>query len=214
MAGLLRERQSRSHAGAQPHTFRLQAGAHTDQDGSDCGAGLNHGRPISACHWRRCIVHCLFDPYRTQSAVLTRPRRATAVDAPPPVPPRGRATDSPSFPLAPASETVPPNHRPSAITPDPPAPSSTGAAESTSQAPSPSLETKDAPIPRERPPVPAWHAWSLPSSDLKIAPPVSPKCMTFFDVETTGLNSNDRIVTLAAIKLMNPDTCATRLAGC
>ncbi|WP_369720353.1 exonuclease domain-containing protein [Bradyrhizobium sp. LLZ17] len=35
--------------------------------------------------------------------------------------------------------------------------------------------------------------------------------MTFFDVETTGLNTSDRIITLAAIKLLNPETCATRI---
>jgi DNA polymerase III subunit epsilon len=32
-----------------------------------------------------------------------------------------------------------------------------------------------------------------------------PKCVIFFDVETTGLNSNDRVVTLAAVKLLNTD---------
>src|SRR5258707_14301038 len=30
-----------------------------------------------------------------------------------------------------------------------------------------------------------------------------PKCVIFFDVETTGLNSNDRVVTLAAVTLLN-----------
>jgi DNA polymerase III subunit epsilon len=34
---------------------------------------------------------------------------------------------------------------------------------------------------------------------------VIPKCITFFDVETTGLSANDRIVTLAAVKLVNTD---------
>jgi DNA polymerase-3 subunit epsilon len=32
-----------------------------------------------------------------------------------------------------------------------------------------------------------------------------PRCITFFDVETTGLDSKDRIVTLAAVKLLDTD---------
>jgi DNA polymerase-3 subunit epsilon len=36
-----------------------------------------------------------------------------------------------------------------------------------------------------------------------------PKCITFFDVETTGFNPTDRIVTLAAIKVLNTDFSPT-----
>ena len=54
-------------------------------------------------------------------------------------------------------------------------------------------------VPVIQPDVPALRTW--------VPTPVSsiPKCVTFFDVETTGLNSNDRIVTLAAVKLLNTD---------
>jgi DNA polymerase-3 subunit epsilon len=48
-------------------------------------------------------------------------------------------------------------------------------------------------------------------SPTKIAPTVAPQRVIFFDVETTGLDINDRIVTLAAIKLLNPETSATEL---
>jgi DNA polymerase-3 subunit epsilon len=46
---------------------------------------------------------------------------------------------------------------------------------------------------------------------LRTTPPNSPKSVIFFDVETTGLTVKDRLVTLAAIRLLNPDTCATRV---
>jgi DNA polymerase-3 subunit epsilon len=45
----------------------------------------------------------------------------------------------------------------------------------------------------------------------KVAPTEPPQRVTFFDVETTGLGDNDRIVTLAAIRLLNPETCAAQL---
>jgi DNA polymerase-3 subunit epsilon len=163
-----------------------------------------------------CIVFLILTALNRQSSLDHTEGRPSKSD--PPVRLRGHTTESASTPPSPAPETETPQSTARQPPPsDPPALSRVGAAESASPQPSTSLETKTPPISvakpiqPERPAVPAWHAWSLPSSDLKITPPATPKCVTFFDVETTGLNTNDRIITLAAIKLLNPETCATRL---
>lgn len=162
-----------------------------------------------------CIVFLILAALNRQSS-LGRPSEGRATTPDPPMRLRGHTTGSAPTPPSPASETetLQSTARQTPMS-DPRAPSH--ALESASPQPSPSLETKTSPIsvPKpiqtDRPVVPAWHAWSLPSSDLKITPPVAPKCVTFFDVETTGLNTTDRIITLAAIKLLNPATCASRL---
>ncbi|MCC8956180.1 hypothetical protein H8B02_22945 [Bradyrhizobium sp. Pear77] len=118
--------------------------------------------------------------------------------------------DAPEQPMERTVRDTSTSPSPTPVTADRPALSRAVAAQNA--APQPSLDASHSVpylIPQQ--PVPAWHAWSLPSLGLKITPPVTPNCVTFFDVETTGLNSNDRIVTLAAIKLINHETCATRL---